>query len=248
MNRQLLLILLVLGFACKERRELGTRSADRVETYCDRHRIVQEGNLEGVVELDSVLKPNTYAIGPIEGLKGEITVYNGLTSISKVMDGRPYISGSRKTKAIFLIKSEVSKWEKFETRQELRGLDEIEDEIKSLLVSSSRDTSVAVPFRIEALLPYLKYHIIFKSDTLAHNMTEHHKAKKMFTLKGVTANILGFWMDEERVGRFTHPGKRTHLHFIDKDNSNSGHIDDIILPANSSIYLPDILFEQKNIH
>ncbi|MEL6304410.1 MAG: acetolactate decarboxylase [Bacteroidota bacterium] len=77
-----------------------------------------------------------------------------------------------------------------------------------------------------------------KLDTLPHNKKEHQKAKVKFELRDTKVNIIGFWVDNARMGKLTHPGKRTHLHFIAKNNETSGHIDEIRIPADAKIYFP----------
>ena len=213
----------------------------KVQSFGNRQLILNENELGGVVKIDTLFSGEAlFAIGPVEGLQGEVTVYNDLVSIAGIREDKPIISECKNTKAIFLISSNENDWVEYKIERELVGLDEVELYVKEFFFAKKRDFSMAIPFRIETKVSELQYHIIFKKDSLRHNKKEHQKAKIKFNLKDTDINIIGFWVDEERVGRLTHPGKRTHLHFISKDNTTSGHIDNIIIPNGSKIYFPKI--------
>lgn len=213
--------------------------SDTVQSYGNRQAILKENNLSGTVALDTLFtEKHTYGIGPVEGLRGEITIYDDIVSVSTIQNRKSVVSSSKDTKAIFLIKANQRDWEAISIDSKLSGLDAVETYVEKALVNKGFDTEKAHPFRIEANVPSLDYHIIFKTDTLPHNMEQHKKAKRKFSLRNTNIKIIGFWVDAERMGSLTHDGKRTHLHFIASDNSTSGHIDDIVIPKNASLFLP----------
>ncbi|MEI6866492.1 acetolactate decarboxylase [Flavicella sp.] len=230
-------ILLITLISCKNQKKETNRN--EVLSYGNRQLILEENKLDGVVEIDSLFSNEPlFAIGPVEHLKGEVTIYNDLVSISSVKNDEPHVSQSKKTKAIFLLSTNENEWSEYKIGRKLSGLKDTENYIKKILISENRDISKAIPFRIETKVSKMTYHIIYKSDNLRHNKTEHQKAKIKFEMENREINIIGFWVDKDREGKLTHPGSRTHLHFIEKENKTSGHIDDIIIPVNSTIYIP----------
>jgi acetolactate decarboxylase len=65
--------------------------------------MLQKGDLSACIYLDALSEiPHLYAIGPIEGLKGEITVYDGQSSIATIERALPTMSSSWEHGAIFL--------------------------------------------------------------------------------------------------------------------------------------------------
>ena len=53
------------------------------------HKVMMMGEDQGIISLATLkAKPNLYALGPVEGLNGEITILNGQPSIAVVRDGR----------------------------------------------------------------------------------------------------------------------------------------------------------------
>ncbi len=232
-------ILIIALISCKNQ-DMKTNRND-VSSYGNRQLILKENKLEGTVQIDSLFSNNPlFALGPVDGLKGEITIYNDIVSVARIKNNKPQVSQSKKTKAIFLLATHESNWEAYNIDRKLSGLKESENYVKEFLISKNRDISKAIPFRIETKVQNMIYHIIYKSDSLPHNKVEHQKAKIKFEMEHQDVNILGFWVDEERAGKLTHHGLRTHLHFIEKDNKTSGHIDDIIIPANSTLYIPKL--------
>ncbi|MEM6892121.1 MAG: acetolactate decarboxylase [Bacteroidota bacterium] len=210
-----------------------------VESYGNRQSILHQNQLEGNVNLDTLfMGERLFALGPVAGLQGEVTVYDDVVSIATIKKGMPHISSLKETEAIFLIKSNENDWVGHTIEKPLSSLDAVEQHVKALLISKDRDTALATPFRIETKVKHMVYHIIYKQDTVPHNKKEHQKAKVKFELKDTEINIIGFWVDNAREGKLTHPGKRTHLHFMTKNNETSGHIDEISIPTNAKIYFP----------
>lgn len=229
--------ILLWSVSCMETSTQNT--ADGVKSYGNRQAMINNNDLNGKVRLDSVVgKEDFYALGPVAGLLGEITVYDSEVSVSSIQDGKPAIVSSEGVEAIFLLVGHQKEWVGVRTDEELQGLDAVENYVRRLLEENNIDLDTALVFRIEAQVPLLEYHIIYKKDSVPHTIQEHRKAKQKFWLRDEKIKLVGFWVDESRVGKLTHPGKRTHLHFIHADNSVSGHIDDIVVPVNSMVFIP----------
>jgi len=212
-----LLIILSLLIGCKKQQN----SNSQLTSYGNRQLIIKGNNLNATVQ-------------------GEITIYNDEVSISKLVDGKPKVNNSKQTNAIFLIQASQKDWQKIEINRELKSLGAIEEYLKKSLEGNGLKLNQSYPFRIETKVTSMTYHIIFKMDDKPHNIIEHKKAKQKFKLENTNVKIIGFWVDENRVGKLTHPGKRTHLHFIEENNKTSGHIDDIHLPKGSFLFIPKV--------
>lgn len=202
--------------------------------------IIQEGDLSANVSLDSLLEiQGLYAIGPIEGLQGEVTIYDGQASIASMEGDTPvFTSYAEDISTIFLAYGVNSDWVEMEVYEDIHGLEALERFVKERLIANLQDKEEPFIFRFEGEVDSLDYHIIYKQDDAPHNMAEHQKAKQRFSMSDVTVKLLGFWADEEGEGVYTHPGFRTHVHFMTEDPMASGHLDDIQLRAGSSLLLP----------
>ena len=191
-----------------------------VKNIGSRFNIIKDGNFSATVSLDSLLQnPNLFAIGPIEGLKGEITVNDGKVYVATMDNDNPKFSNTTmNTKAIFMVYGSCSEWIKIPT--------------------NGSDMEKPFPFKIEGKVNTLNYHIIYKKDKVPHNVEEHQKAKQKFEIANENIEVIGFWADAKGEGVYTHPGHRTHLHFTESNNNKSGHIDDIKLMQEAILYLP----------
>ncbi|MEM7483778.1 MAG: acetolactate decarboxylase [Bacteroidota bacterium] len=205
-----------------------------------RLRIIKDGDLSATISLDSLQNiPNLYALGPVEGLNGEITAYNGIISVATIDNGIPAFSTtSSNNKGIFLAYGSGTHWKKIVLEHQVSGLDEVERFVQDHIKTSGLNEEIPFPFRIEGIASKMKYHIIYKNDTIPHNKKEHQKAKQKFELNNEDIKIVGFWADSIGEGVYTHPGMRTHLHFMDVENHKSGHVDSVVLEKGAVLYLP----------
>jgi len=206
----------------------------------DRRAIIHDGDLRPTIALDSLSNiPHLYAIGPISGLQGEITIYDSEASIATIVDDAPHVTSSMGEKAIFLVWAHADEWTTVEIPESLTGLRELEDFIQT----SARETGLPLnqpfPFRVEGRVESLNYHIIFKTSRKPHHhQNEHHRAKRRFTESDVPVRMVGFWADEAGEGVYTHMGMRTHVHFEREDRTTSGHVDDLVIQPGATLYLP----------
>ncbi|MEM7551014.1 MAG: acetolactate decarboxylase [Bacteroidota bacterium] len=245
--------MLFLFLSCGQRKEsnqksVSSKSDENVFLFRSegsRLQILDDGDLSGTILLDS-LKPysDLYAIGPLKGLKGEVTIYNGEAHIASLVDEEPFLDHDVSNKsAIFLAYSNVNKWITREANSGIISQDDIESFLTKEAEKAGISSKASFPFRIEGEADSLVYHVIFKEGDEPHNRKEHHKSKKRFVLKSERLKIIGFYVESTKEGIFTHKGKRIHLHFVNEEKSTSGHIDQLFLAEGAKIYLPSQLFK-----
>lgn len=205
-----------------------------------RHAIMQQNDLSAQIALDSLTGiDHLYALGPIEGLRGEVTIYDGTPSIARFDDGAPNVSTTMDAQAIFLVYGAASEWTEVPVSESISGLDELEAFVQSEAETAGLDLETPFPFRIEGAIDTATYHVIWRTDDRAmHNHAAHQEAKRMFAFSDEPVRLIGFWLHAEGEGVYTHPGLRTHVHVMNADNTASGHLDDLTLPAGATLYLP----------
>ena len=77
----------------------------------DRRRIIHRGELDANISLAGLAGvPGLYALGPAEGLQGEVTIYDGVASISTIEDGAVAVDHSFNHAAIFLVYGAATQW------------------------------------------------------------------------------------------------------------------------------------------
>lgn len=247
MVRPTIYVLIALcTFACQSRSDTESTN-DTNESFASRHSgsrlsIIQEGNLSPKIALDSLSKyESLYAVGPLSGLKGEVTIYGGEVSLSTVVNNKPKVSASiGDNKAIFLAYANISDWTELNIADQIVSQRQIEAIVREKASAWKISTEAPFVFRLEGMVDSMQYHIIYKSTDAPHNKAEHHKSKVRFNLKDEPIKVVGFWADAAGEGVYTHPGMRIHLHFIDDTNSTSGHIEKITLKPGAKLFLPKL--------
>ncbi|MGB0068284.1 MAG: hypothetical protein WBQ11_09570, partial [Isosphaeraceae bacterium] len=74
----------------------------------EQRKVVRDGDLTGRVDLTALAKrPHLYAAGPLEGLKGEVTVWDGKASLARWEAGKVVTTEEFKGKACFLVYAQV---------------------------------------------------------------------------------------------------------------------------------------------
>lgn len=221
-----------------EETSLSDEASFWVRTAGDRRDLL-DGDLDARIALDSLAGVRgLYAIGPVEGLQGEVTVRDGVPSISTVAGGAVRVDSTFDQGAVFLVYASATDWRALPVDRTLAGLADAEAFVREAAEGAGLDLSRPFPFRIEGRVDSLVYHVLFKTDDAPHDRAEHHKAKRTFEAADADADLVGFWMHGGGVGAYTHPGRRTHLHAILRDRSASGHVDGLRIPAGATLYLP----------
>jgi acetolactate decarboxylase len=110
------------------------------------------GQLAGLIDLDSLAVPGTFGIGPLEYLRGEVLVLDGNVYISTVDDpGSMLVVKDEAAKAPFFVHQRVKEWQEVQLPDsvaDLAGLDRfLADRYADLKVLSStwRSTSWMSP-------------------------------------------------------------------------------------------------------
>src|SRR5262249_58351159 len=78
-------------------------------------RTVLSGDLGSQISLEDLAGlAHLYAVGPVAGLRGEITVVDGRPYVSRVENGRIVVERSFRHEAAFLVWAQVARWHDLE--------------------------------------------------------------------------------------------------------------------------------------
>jgi acetolactate decarboxylase len=199
-------------------------------------RDVLAGDTTGHADLRTLSgRPRLYALGPLEGCRGEVTIVAGVPSIATVVEGRPTVASGFDHRACFLVSSEVSAW------REERLADALADgALVEAIVRRAAAAGVAAPFPflIRGHVAPARLHVLDKRDGERHTPERHEAAKVRFTLEDRAAVILGFYSTAHR-GIFTAADADVHMHLKTADDRISGHVERVRLAAGAQLGLPE---------
>src|SRR5262245_47977809 len=72
-------------------------------------RDVLHGNIGGRVALADLREhPHLYALGPLEGVRGEVSVFDGAPAISRIAEGQVVVESTFNVRACFLVYASVA--------------------------------------------------------------------------------------------------------------------------------------------
>ena len=200
-------------------------------------RAVHGGDVTGRVALQQFAgKKNLYAVGPVAGLDGEITVIAGKFYVARVRHGAVETDGDLATKASFLVWSQVAAW-KPPLRLGVKADNhaQLEKQIEALAIQSGIDISKPFPFKLEGVVDAVDYHILVpKTSQQAH--ASHGDGAEKISAKNTDAEIIGFF-SKNHQGVFTHKDSFAHLHVVER-KGYSGHVDAISVGPDVRVLFP----------
>jgi acetolactate decarboxylase len=200
-------------------------------------RKVMSGEDKGIISLDSLSgQPNLYAIGPLEGLNGEITVFNSEPVIATVRDGKPFIEDTFHVQAPLLVWAQVSKWVEVAIPSSVQSIADLDRFVGESAKKAGLDLTAPVPFRVTAHVHEIAMHIVNRRGQEIQGHADHEKIEVKIPLTHANVELLGFWSDRHQ-GVFTHMGSNVHIHGRTTDNKFSGHVDEVKI-FSGKLWLP----------
>ena len=191
--------------------------------------------------------PHLYGLGPLEGLRGEVSIFGSVPSIARIEREMVVTAASWRARACFLVWAQVPAWSErsFERSKEAvpGGLDGIERAVVALALEAGLDPERPLPFRVRATAVEATFHVLDKRDGLAHNPDRHEQAKVRRTLEHAPVELVGFYSRHHR-GVFTPGESNVHVHLQTEDGRISGHLETIRLAPGARIAVPEAGWNQ----
>lgn len=210
------------------------------------HKAVHEGDAGGKVALASLLAaPHLFALGPVAGLRGEITVIDGAASIGLVGDAGPFADSRADVQAAFLVWAHEARWVRLPIPENVRTEQEIEDFVPRAARDAGLPLDEPVPFRIVGRAERVELHVIWQDAATPPGKEAHDTAKVPAVLSEADVAIVGFWSDLHR-GVFTPAFSDIHMHVVSVDGETTGHVEGVRLAPGAVLLLPDRSAERKD--
>lgn len=199
--------------------------------------MMHEGRVESRVAIAPLLaRPHLYALGAVEGMRGEITILDGVPWLSLGARERGRAT-SRVTDegAALLVATSVEHWQRITLTENIESA-EVDARIEALARAAGLDVESPVPFLVEGELADVQWHILVKPpDTPgAHDHTRNAVHGEAAAMHGTA---VGFF-SKHHAGVFTHMGEHTHVHVVDPTTALAAHADRWAARAGSVVSLP----------
>ena len=200
---------------------------------------IMNGKLAAALDLRTLAnRPHLYGVGPIEELRGEVTIADSRPALARVTpEGTVSVSESFDAGTPFFVWAEVPRWVERPIPAELRSYEDLERFIPLAAAAAGLDADQPLPFLVTGREDLIEFHILNRIGDAPHNMEMHKKIQIRFELEQAEAMIVGFHSTRHR-GIFTPGDSNIHIHFQTPDNAKSGHIQKLRLGDGATLKLP----------
>ena len=184
--------------------------------------VMWKGDLKGKIATDSLNSKETYGLGPVEFLKGEILLFEGQSYVSKVVDSISHeVNKVPSISAPFFVYSSNSDLKMVEFNRENYTLKELEEYINLMYI----DYDQPLLIRVDGIFHNIKVHSVnLPEGKKVSSPDEAHQGLTQYNFKNISGSLIGFFSRHHKAV-FTHHDSFFHAHFISDDREVLGHID-----------------------
>lgn len=192
------------------------------------HRVMQKGELQAVVCSDTLPKSHLYGMGPLENLRGEITIFDGVVYSAVVKaDSTIVVKDNQSVCAPFFGWTHVSSWLSIPFPDSIGTMEELETYFLKEDVNGGDPFFFRLSGRIDDALVHVLH---LPEGTVVRVPADARKGQLNKRTGGMYADLLGFFSTRhQRV--FTHHDSFLHLHLLSNDRSVMGHVDELRFSA-----------------
>ena len=197
-----------------------------------------QGDISGQIVLASIASlQNLYAVGPAECLRGEVSIFDSVPSIARIIAGALKVDTNFSVNACFLVYAQVSAWHRVTVPDAIANEATMESYIVKTASELGIDVTQPFPFLMTGTAARATFHVLDKRDGLTHNPELHDQAKVRFELQREPVEIIGFYSNRHR-GIFTPGDANLHMHIKSADGRMSGHLEKIQLERGATLAVP----------
>jgi acetolactate decarboxylase len=229
---------------------VGSKKEGLVEYIGAQKTIFLTGKAESVISLESLAdRKGLYAMGPIDGLDGEITIFESKAYITKVRGSDYVLDNTFKHGAFFLVWTEQAQWKDVPVPSTVKGYLDLQRFVETRASAIGIDVTKPFPFLLVGKPTEIKWHInVDRTGGKPITKELFLKSKEHFITKNEPVDIIGFY-SEHHAGVFltqyapaikegSGMENAIHIHLVSRVSKAAGHIDDLTLGEGMMLRLP----------
>ena len=229
---------------------VGAKKEGSVEYVGAQKEIFKTGKATSVVSLEDLAgKKGLYAMGPVDGLDGEITIYDSKPYITKVRGNDYTVDKTFKHGAFFLVWSEQTNWSDVQVPATVKSYVELQKFVREQAQKAGIDVTKPFPFLLVGTPAEIKWHInVDRTEGKPITKELFLKSKEPYVTRNEPVDIVGFYSDHHAgvfLNQFSPAIKEgsgmenmIHIHLVSKTSKAAGHIDDITFGDDMVLRLP----------
>ena len=229
---------------------VGVKKEGLVEYVGAQKDVFVSGKASSVVSLEDLAgHKGLYAVGPIDGFGGEITIFDSEPHITKV-HGSDYVAEKTWNHgAFFLVWTEQEQWKDMPIPVNVKGYVDLQKFVKARAEAAGIDVTKPFPFLISGTPVEIKWHInVDRTEGKPVTKELFARSKQHFTTKNEPVDIIGFYSENHAgifLPKYTPVIKEgsgmenaIHIHLVSRTSKAAGHIDDITFGDGMVLRLP----------
>lgn len=199
--------------------------------------VMWKGELHGKIYLDTLSdRSDLYGLGPLEYLKGEIMVLDGISYQSTVRpEGKILVDENSNIRAPFFAYARISEWHERMLPDSILTMKQLE----AYLDAIKPPTEDPFMFKLSGVVDQAVIHVLnLPEGASVSSPAEAHQGQVDYSISDDEVDIVGFFSTAHQT-IFTHHDTFLHMHLITKDQQQMGHLDEMQLQAGSAtLFLP----------
>lgn len=240
MNKYIILGLGLMALVLGERIALSNEPDDwdgKIVRHGTMHEPIGLQQHQGRVQLKSLVdRPHFYGVGALANLEGEITLFDGKATITRVgADGQlnPSDSGKFDESATLLVGAYIPSWTEHKTTKNVAP-DEVDKYLADAAAKAGLDVTKPFVFTVQGEFSEVQLHVINGACPLHSRLKKIVIPKEMqpfeAELEKVEGTVVGVFA-KDAVGKITHPATSTHMHLVFQDATTgkivTGHVEQL---------------------
>lgn len=249
-SRLMLLIALYISVVAGSAFAVNSIKEGLIEYIGAQRNIFKTGKADSVVSLESLAdRQGLFAVGPVDGLDGEITIFNSKPYITKVRGNDFTVDHTYNYGAFFLVWTEQTKWQDVPIPDTVKGYVDLQKFVKAQAQAAGIDVTKPFPFLLSGTPVEIKWHInVDRTEGKSITKELFLRSKQPFVTMNEPVDIIGFYA-EHHAGIFLPSDKPAfmqgtdaqnviHIHLVSKASKAAGHIDNMTLGEGMVLRLP----------
>jgi len=200
----------------------------------------RQGDASPQVSLADIMESaGFWALGPLAGLRGEITVIDGQFFIARVINDTIAVSHETDIEAPFLVYGSVKRWQEVIIPDSVRTIPDLDIWLAHLADSlGALGLPDVFPFKVISSQSDVDFHVINNQEPGFQISRPHYELMRYFALQFHPLTLLGVF-SKHHAGIFTHHDQWTHIHVVSADNHFAGHVDSLLLGSDAVLFIPE---------
>jgi alpha-acetolactate decarboxylase len=218
-----------------------------VRVFGNFERMSHSGDTQGVVKLQEIPRlPGFYGLGALDGLRGEIFLWDGKLLVSRGHSANGAIEpAAPNDEAVFFVQARVGAWDEVAIPNDMTRA-EFESFVLQTASRKELSTDRAFPFIVRGSFRHILWHVVTGAAAAQNDQSvqadrthsQGHARNRVFDQANMAGLLLGFYSGAALEGVISHPGERFHVHYADARFSVSGHVDDYRVARGTALLLP----------